>query len=79
MKQLEVCLDYKSNCRNNNQFVVQAWSNVDGWQDTKSSSNDEQETVEMARVLFNDRNKWMNNNPTAVRVVSSLGKKHSSE
>ena len=76
---LSVCLGEKSNCRNNKQFVVQAWSNTDNWQDTKECDDTEAGAIEKARLLFNNKSVWMNNLPTSVRVVSSLGKKHSSE
>lgn len=74
---LSVCLDEKSNCRNDKQFVVQAWSNVDNWQDTVEADDTEEGAIEKARKLFNNKNFWMNNSPTAVRVVSSLGKRYS--
>jgi hypothetical protein len=78
MKLFEVCLDVKSNCRNQNQFVVQAWSNVDGWQDTKYSADTEEEAREMGRNVLNNKSLWINL-PTSVRVVTSLGKPYKTE
>lgn len=40
-------------------FLVQAWSNIDGWQDTKHQANDLTMAIHMGRTLKNDPIKWL--------------------
>lgn len=55
-----------------NRFIVQAFSNVDGWQNTGHGGKTEQDAQTAASALMLNLSAWMNRKPTQCRVIDTL-------
>lgn len=68
---VDVPTSQKSNFPSDNQFVVQAWSNVDGWQDTKEGAITPETAFLRAQMLLQRDSSWMGEH-RLVRIVPRI-------
>lgn len=53
------------------EYVVQAWSNLDGWQNTRFCSPVRRIAEDLSRELLADKSRWINGEPTQVRIIDT--------
>lgn len=62
----------QSQHRSEHAFVVQAWSNIDDWQDTKHGGNTPDEAIQVAQTEVIRPEHWINNQAGKMRVVPAM-------
>jgi len=68
---VDVPTSQRSNFPSRNSYVVQAWSNVDGWQDSKEGATTPETAFVRARMLLERDDSWMGEH-RLVRIVPTI-------
>ena len=68
---VDVPTSQRSNFPSRNSYVVQAWSNVDGWQDSKEGATTPETAFLRARMLLDRDSSWMGEH-RLVRIVPTV-------
>ena len=51
-------------------YIIQAWSNLDGWQDTRFDAKTVSEAKDQLQKALTDKSLWMNGKPMKARIAN---------